>query len=338
MGDHLIAMPLYRRLRADHPDARLVMICNMPANGNPKLVGPASILPVTLFDEYHAYPVGSNGSAIWDTYRLLRRLDLEKLFYVMPERTERQRLRDRWFFRLAGLPVVGLEGMATDTPPPDTPHPSAGEHELDRLARSTSVEVRRTAADLSIELTDAEHRAAATVLGPEHKRTIVISVGTKLDVKDWGADRWSELVARLADVTTVDRLVFIGAPDEFAYSQSVLRHWPRESINACGVLAPRISAAVLARARLYVGHDSGPMHLAAAVDVPIVAIFSSRSPPGRWFPLSACKRVHYTIIECQACGKLRCDDLNKQCIRSITVEQVFESCRELLALRPSSRG
>jgi ADP-heptose:LPS heptosyltransferase len=322
MGDHLIAVPLYHRLRADHPTAQLIMICNLPALGNPKLVGPASLLPETLFDEYHAYPVGSDWSSIWRTYRLMRSLDLDALFYVMPDRTERQRRRDRWFFRLAGLPVAGLDACVA----------IGGEHELDRLARSISLDVGKSAADLSIELTIAERREAATLLGPEAKSTIVLSVGTKVDVKDWGGDRWSELVARLAERTTIERLVLIGAPDEFADSQNVLTHWPRDSINTCGRLAPRISAAVLSYAQLFIGHDSGPMHLAAAVDVPIVAIFSSRSPPGRWFPLSARKRVHYTTMPCQGCARSRCDDRKKECIRSITVEPVFESCREMLAL------
>jgi ADP-heptose:LPS heptosyltransferase len=291
-------------------------------------VGPASLLPESLFDEYHAYPVGSDWASIWQTYRLMRSLDLEKLFYVMPGRTERQRRRDRWFFRLAGLRVVGLDALVT----------TRGEHELDRLARSISLDVGKSPADLSIELTDAEHREAAALLGPERKSTIVLSVGTKVDVKDWGGDRWSELVARLAEGTTVERLVLIGAPDEFAYSQDVLGHWPRESINTCGRLAPRISAAVLSQAQLFIGHDSGPMHLAAAVDVPIVAIFSSRSPPGRWFPLSARTRVHYTIIPCQGCDRSRCDDRNKECIRSITVEQVIGSCRELLGPGTDARA
>jgi ADP-heptose:LPS heptosyltransferase len=74
------------------------------------------------------------------------------------------------------------------------------------------------------------------------------------------------------------------------------------------------------------------MHMAAAVDVPIVAIFSSRNPRGQWFPLSENARIHYTEIECMGCGRIRCEDRQQECIRRITVEEVFDSCVAALAV------
>jgi ADP-heptose:LPS heptosyltransferase len=165
---------------------------------------------------------------------------------------------------------------------------------------------------------------------------LVLSIGTKLDVNHWGMANWSALVRELANLPEIERLVCIGAPDEFTDSEVLRRHWPRESYNFCGRLSPRQSAAVLAGAILFVGHDSGPMHLAAAVDVPIVAIFSSRNLPGLWFPLSARKHVHYTMIACRGCGRLRCDDRDKECIRSISVAEVFISCVAALNVQPKA--
>ena len=86
----------------------------------------------------------------------------------------------------------------------------------------------------------------------------------------------------------------------------------------------------MASAKLFVGHDSGPMHMAAAVGVPIVAIFSSRSLPGQWFPLTERSRTHYTVIDCMGCGRERCDDLRKACIERISVDEVFASCVAML--------
>jgi ADP-heptose:LPS heptosyltransferase len=326
MGDHLIAVPIYRRLREMYAADRLVLITNLPARGNAKLVGPASFLPQSLFDEWHDYPVGSDLTAILATYRLFRRLRLDRLVYLMPKRSARQLLRDRLFFRLARLSVIGLPNAADLEDAEHRPESPVVEHEMNRLARLVAIEVGTTPRDLSIELTPAEHAEAALLQGGRTDGTLVLSIGTKLDVNHWGLDKWSALVRELASLPTIERLVLIGAPDEFADSEILRRHWPRESHNFCGRLSPRQSAAVLARASLFVGHDSGPMHLAAAVNVPIVAIFSSRNPPGLWFPLSGRKHVHYTRIACQGCGKLRCEELDKECIRRISVADVFASC------------
>jgi len=326
IGDHLITMPLYRQIKEAHPGDTLSLICNLPAEGNRKLVGPASFLPESLFDEWLSYPVGTDWAAIRETYRLFRKADLDLLYYLMPGRNAMKLWRDRAFFRLARVPVIGLGAGASARRARQLPDSNLVEHETDRLARSIALQPRKTPRDRSIDLTESERDEARVALGGGTKCTVVISIGTKLTVNDWGVDKWSELVGSLAKVDRIDRLVLIGSADEHSYSESLRQHWPREALNLCGRLSPRVSAAVLAEAKLFVGHDSGPMHMAAAVDVPIVAIFSSRNPPGLWFPLSENKRIHYSVIECMGCGKLTCEDLQKECIRRITVKEVFDSC------------
>ena len=325
IGDHLIAVPLYRQIKEAHPGDTLVLMCNLPAEGNRKLVGPASFLPESLFDEWLNYPVGSNWQTVAETYRLFRNAKLDLLYYLMPGRNALKLWRDRVFFWLARVPVIGLGGGAAAHGPQPFENPNLVEHETDRLARSIAMQARKTPRDRSIELSDSERAEARAALS-QPECAVVISIGTKLIVNDWGLDKWSHLVRSLATVSKIDRLVLIGSADEYAYSEALRQHWPREALNLCGRLSPRVSAAVLAEARLFIGHDSGPMHMAAAVDVPIVAVFSSRNPPGLWFPLSENKRIHYSVIECMGCGKLTCEELQKECIRRITVKEVFDSC------------
>jgi len=325
IGDHLIAVPLYRQIKEAHPGDTLVLVCNLPAPGNRKLVGPASFLPESLFDEWLNYPVGSHWQTVTETYRLFRNANLDLLYYLMPGRDAMKLWRDRVFFWLARVPVIGLGGGAAAHGARPLENSNLVEHETDRLARSIEMQARKTPRDRSIELSDSERAEASAALS-QPECAVVISIGTKLIVNDWGLDKWSQLVRSLATVRKIDRLVLIGSADEYAYSEALRQHWPREALNFCGRLSPRVSAAVLAEAKLFVGHDSGPMHMAAAVDVPIVAVFSSRNPPGLWFPLSENKRIHYSVIECMGCGKLTCEELQKECIRRITVKEVFDSC------------
>ena len=77
-------------------------------------------------------------------------------------------------------------------------------------------------------------------------------------------------------------------------------------VNLCGKLTPRESAAAFERARMFVGHDSGPMHLAAAVQTPCVAIFAARNIPRVWFPFGEQHRVVYHRVDCMGCGLETC--------------------------------
>ena len=63
------------------------------------------------------------------------------------------------------------------------------------------------------------------------------------------------------------------------------RFWEGPVLNLCGRISPRESAAVVHHARLFLGADSGPMHLAAAGGVPCVIPFAALDLPGRWFPV-----------------------------------------------------
>jgi lipopolysaccharide heptosyltransferase III len=339
LGDHLIALPVYRQLRQMHDAESLVLISNAPTAASTKLIVAQNILPTGLFDAFYAYPVGSGWDASLAKLRLFRSIGLSSLYYLMPRRDERQLRRDRLFFRLAGIPVVGLIHPAMSR---RAAHRSAAasetalvyaEHEADRLARAIPglrSEFNRMPEYLSLGLTDQERAEGRSLAASGCGSAVALSIGTKCDVNHWGLDKWGALVTRLAALCQIERLMLVGSADEALDCDRLGRLWPRRWDNFCGRLSPRQSAAVVAEADLFVGHDSGPMHMAAAVGVPIVAIFSSRNLPGAWFPLSDSNRVHYTAIDCMGCGRVRCEDRHKACINLITVDEVFESCAAAL--------
>lgn len=97
------------------------------------------------------------------------------------------------------------------------------------------------------------------------------------------------------------------------------------------LLTSRESAAVLKHATVFVGHDSGPMHLATSVGVPCVAIFSSRNKPGVWFPYGNNHQVLYHMSDCYGCGLDVCERYNKKCITSITPEEVTNALDQILS-------
>ena len=125
-------------------------------------------------------------------------------------------------------------------------------------------------------------------------------------------------------------LILFGVQDEWSRSDRLMARWRGPKANLCGVTSPRVSAAALRSASLMVCHDSGPMHLAATVGVPCVAIFSARGRPGEWYPRGDHNSILYHQTPCWNCRLVTCTENKKACILSITVDEVFKAVQQKL--------
>jgi ADP-heptose:LPS heptosyltransferase len=184
-----------------------------------------------------------------------------------------------------------------------------------------------------LRLTESEERVARALLCKVNDKTklLAVGVGTKVPAKDWGVENWRTLLARISAEFPDWTAVFYGSAEEEHLSSECARQWRGPSINACGIASPRESAAVLRQCRLFVGHDSGPMHLAACVGTPCVAIFSARNLPRQWFPRGESNAVIYHRTDCAGCGLEKCIVEGKKCLRSITVDEVMAYVRKTMS-------
>jgi ADP-heptose:LPS heptosyltransferase len=162
-----------------------------------------------------------------------------------------------------------------------------------------------------------------------------VSAGAKISSKDWGQENWQRLLGRLSEETASlgVGLVLIGAKDEYQLSEWVSSGWDGEKVNLCGATNPRVAASVISKAVLFLGHDSGPMHLAAAVGTPCVAVFSAQNKPGEWFPHGSQHAVLYHKTDCYGCRLATCPLSEKICMTSITVEEVLTAARTQLQIK-----
>jgi ADP-heptose:LPS heptosyltransferase len=286
------------------------------------------------------------------------------LVYLGPARGIQAARRDGRFFRLCGVKeIVGLPvtqelqkaRWLTEVPgwnrpepalqplPPDIGLPLGQllEPEASRLARCIAPlgDARLSdPASWSLNLTSAEQKRAQDVLeiAPEEISAdaplLAAAIGTKVQAKDWGIDNWHGLLTRMAALYPGHRLALVGAGPEANASAHAAEAWKERAINLCGQLTPRETAAVLAHAQLFIGLDSGPMHLAASAGTPIVAIFSARNRPVHWFPFGTEHRVVYHRTDCWGCGLETCIEQRKKCLTSITVEEALAAVR--LSLPP----
>ena len=339
LGDTLIALPALHLVARAFPDAERRMLTNFPVNVKAPPV--AAILENSgLIHGYFRYAVGTRSPReLLSLWWQLVRWRPQVLIYLGPVRGVEAARRDAKFFRLCGIQrMVGVPDTEDMQQNRWQESEQALEPEGARLARNLAElgDARLDdPASWDLHLTPAEHARAAQALAPVAGRSIIaVSVGTKVQSKDWGRENWRALLARLAALYPDHGLALSGAPEESEASEFAADGWRGVSsgpvVNLCGLLTPRESAAAFAQARVFVGHDSGPMHLAAAVQTPCVAIFAARNKPRVWFPYGKQHRVLYHQTDCWGCGLETCIVERKKCLTSITVEEVVAEVRAVL--------
>jgi heptosyltransferase III len=340
LGDTVIALPAFHELRRRHRDARVVLLTNTPVDGGLKAASSVQILDGSgLVDEFIEYPHGSaSPTALTKVIACVRRAGPKLGVYLMRRRTRAQLLRDRVFFRACGVrTMIGLDSGSVEHRPPRGDGP-LWESEASRMLRCIGVDCPTLRLeDFSLQLSPVEQRAADDILrrGGVTQPFLAASVGTKVTVKDWGESRWADFLTRLAGASPSMALVLVGSADEAERSARLARDWPWKTANLCGQLTPRHSAAVLARARLFVGHDSGPMHLAAAVGTTTIAVFSAREMPGIWFPFGQEDKVFYRSVPCRGCRLDECIEYQKRCIEQIEPADVAGRALAQLVTQPN---
>ena len=187
----------------------------------------------------------------------------------------------------------------------------------------------------SLNLTVAERACASRSLLDLRGVTdfVAVSFGGKIPVKAWGEESWSTFLFTLSQQRPGLGLVLVGSADERETGQRLARSWNGLSINTCGQLSPRESAAVIERATLFVGHDTGTLHLAAAVGTKIIGIYSARDVPGKWFSDRSTDEFFYNRTECFNCGCYEVSECRheRKCILAIRPEQVVKAADSALA-------
>jgi heptosyltransferase-2/heptosyltransferase-3 len=160
----------------------------------------------------------------------------------------------------------------------------------------------------------------------------VIHPAAAADTKQWAADKF----ARVADALARQGLgvVAITTPNEKSIIDEMNRTTAAPAVAFTDLSLPEITA-LLARARMFVGNDSGIAHIAAAVETPSVVIFGS-SNRAHWSPWTsgapqAAAEVVFEEMECQPCHGHFCEKFDEpECIKRVPVERVIAAAERVL--------
>jgi heptosyltransferase-3 len=163
-------------------------------------------------------------------------------------------------------------------------------------------------------------------LTPE-ERIVCLHAGAGKGHKMWGAQGFAETADRL--VLSGFKAVFIGGPSDAAITAKVTSIMSAGVCDLTGRLTLGELSALFSLSSLFVGNDSGPMHLAALCGAPVVALFGP-ADEARWAPLTARSAVLRGGRRCLRCTNEDCA-LDFVCIRSIKADAVVDAAMKLLS-------
>ena len=342
LGDTLVSIPALRAIREHFGAAHIDYLSEAPATSTH--VSPRDVLPARgLVDRFLTFSNGSTGMAgvsrislflkvIWGRYDIL--------VYLAPSRrTAKQIRRDMLFFRCAGITrVLGVTQGAPEDFHEDCS--KASEHETDYLLRHLAAqgivqrEGSKSQADLCLSAGEKAFAGswidAAGIPTDFRRRLFAVGPGSKMQAKKWPTERYEFVVSELIRKYDVWPIIF-GGTEDVVLGQKLIAAWERGTL-AAGSMGVRGAAAVLARCLVYLGNDTGTMHLAAAAGITCVALFSARDVRGRWEPYGAGHHVFRHRMPCEGCMLEICDR-NNECLTKTETAEVLNVCGEIILSR-----
>jgi ADP-heptose:LPS heptosyltransferase/GT2 family glycosyltransferase len=166
------------------------------------------------------------------------------------------------------------------------------------------------------------------------KRVVCVHPSAGNEMKQWPPEYFRVLIDQLVESGDL-HVILIGTPDESELGASILKDVanPPSVWSLIGRVALDDLPALIARCSLFVGNDSGPKHIAAALGIPTVGIHSGVVDAREWGPRGANAIAIHRAMTCAPCYLLRPEDCDRglACLRSLLPEHVVAACRRLLA-------
>jgi heptosyltransferase-2 len=187
--------------------------------------------------------------------------------------------------------------------------------------------------DLYLKLNQGDRFRAEKILLKQHlsldEKIIGINPGaTYGPAKQWPADRYAHLADRILAFSEA-RVIIFGGPGDKILGQKMSGKMQHRPVDLSGKTSLGEAMALIERCQLFITNDSGLMHVAAALDVPLVAIFGSTNAVATG-PIGLNSRVVQAGVPCSPCLNSECPEGHLKCMDQIDVDRVFDVVKEML--------
>jgi len=340
LGDVLLSTPALRMLRTAQPNADIHMLVGA---WSADVLAPYDEIDTILTLPFPGFTRDSGASAVspyqlaLKSARKLRAVGYHAALILRP---------DHWWgalvAHLAGIPLrIGYDHPDVS---PFLTHPLKLQHEhsvlrnvrvvaelTHSLFEPARLPLRFSVSELDRGHIDDELYARSVT---DNKPIIAVHPGAGTWIKRWDVEKWASVVDTLA--ARLDAIpVFSGGAHERNLIADIQARMRRTSVNFAGETDIGALAALYQRARLVIGTDSGPMHLAVAVGTPTVTLYGAADPVefGSWGdPVK--HAVLFSDIACRPCRVLDWgsdDPAYHPCVRDITVARVLDAAARAIA-------
>jgi heptosyltransferase-1 len=195
------------------------------------------------------------------------------------------------------------------------------------LLETLGVDTATASYDLPVAPADRQNiddmLASHSILGGD--RVVAINPMATWETKLWSEDGFARVADELLQYGV--KVVFTGSRDDRPAVAAIIRLMSGTGINLAGRTTLKTLAALFKRADLVISTDTGPMHIAAAVGTPVVALFGPTSAL-RTGPFGAGHQVLQADLHCVPCLRRRCATI--ECMAKISVQQVVTAVRKVL--------
>jgi ADP-heptose:LPS heptosyltransferase len=234
-----------------------------------------------------------------------------------------------------GYSTGGGGALLTDATAYDpTSHVSVNARALIARAAGTTEPAVEPSGSARLALPPSAYEAATRILGDGPRPWIGIHASGGRQSKQWHLDRFAAVARQLGSARDAT-VVLTGAPGDRPLVDALLTDLGQmRVVDAAGQADLPTLAALLSQLDVFVTGDTGPMHLAAAVGTPIVALFGP-SQPARYGPLASVQRVVRVDLPCSPCGQVRlppdrCRGHVPDCMDGISVSAVCAAVSDVL--------
>ncbi len=327
VGDAVMSLPAIASIRLSFPGAKISILAK-PWVGD-------LFQENTTVDRVWVYQSPGLHQGFWGKWRLAQELKAEKFEIAL---LLQNAFEAAWIAFLAGISRragYGTDGRTLLLTHPVSVDPGAKRgHQIDYyLTMVQSLGCRPVSRVPSLLVSQERRKEAQERLAALGVRDIEPLVGfspgaTYGSAKEWFPERYADLAGRIIRDLGARILVFGSSGETAIPSGSSSAHSPA-ILDFTGKTTLAQAVALIAQCRLFVTNDSGLMHVAAALGVPLVAIFGSTDPQ-RTGPLGNESRILYKPMPCGPCLKTKCPE-DRKCMAQISVDEVYEAVKQIWA-------
>ena len=321
LGDNICALPAFSVIREQFPNASIDILTNAGATTNVSL---ENIIDTSKFNKIINY-FGQSKIAL---HKLIKQSQYD-LFIVLPQYDSGviQQIKTMLFIRSTGIKyafgwIISQTFLFKRYQEKHFQFPN----ERDRLLNILHNNELNTSRPYYIASTTEASVQKVTQVIQAHAlqtkiRNVGIVIGSKLKRNQWPLGHFKKVIAELTN-NHLNVLLF-GSTQDAENANSLCIN--TQVYNFCGQFTPLETAECMRHCTLVISNDTGPMHLAYMVNTPVIALFSSRDFPGKWYPpLTASNKIFRTPnMSCSICFKNSCK--RNTCMEQITPEKVLET-------------